>query len=133
MNSNVLNSKKSFIAGLVLSVLFALFAIVIILLLALVASEQIQIKTVTKKNLGLAVMGIIAFSFIVITFFLITRIIGKRSNLFVVFKILQNREENKSDKTWIKVLKITNLLNGKTSNRIIEEYKDIVVKKSFKI
>ncbi|VEU58861.1 hypothetical protein [Mycoplasmopsis gallinacea] len=133
MNSNVLNSKKSFIAGLVLSALFSLFAIGIIILLALVASEQIQIKTVTKKNLGLAVMGIIAFSFIVITFFLITRIIGKRSNLFVVFKILQNREENKSDKTWIKVLKITNLLNGKTSNRIIEEYKDIVVKKSFKI
>ncbi|QIW62209.1 hypothetical protein [Mycoplasmopsis gallinacea] len=133
MNSNVLNSKKSFIAGLVLSALFALFAIVIIILLALVASEQIQIKTVTKKNLGLAVMGIIAFSFIVITFFLITRIIGKRSNLFVVFKILQNREENKPDKTWIKVLKITNLLNSKTSNRIIEEYKDMVVKKSFKI
>lgn len=133
MNSNVLNSKKSFIAGLVLSALFALFAIVIIILLALVASEQIQIKTVAKKNLGLAVMGIIAFSFIVITFFLITRIIGRRSNLFVVFKILQNREENKSDKTWIKVLKITNLLNSKTSNRIIEEYKDMVVKKSFKI
>lgn len=133
MNSNVLNSKKSFIAGLVLAALFMLFAIIIIILLSLVLADQIQIKTVTKKNLGLAIMGIIAFSFIVITFFLITRIIGKRSNLFVVSKILENREANKSDKAWIKVLKITNLLNNKTSNRIIEEHKEMVVKKSFKI